>query len=223
MPCFALFSRVNDIICAHSLIDDLLENAFLVKITYKTEVFMSEADTIPALDLSLIDKHSFSRDDLIDCGYGRLFGPGRAHLPIDEMLMIDRITHIDEKGGKKNRGKIIAELDINPDLWFFKCHFVSDPVMPGCLGLDALWQLLGFYLAWKGNWGIGRALGCGKVSFKGQVLPTIEKLTYEIDISRVREGRAVLGIADAVVIADGNIIYTAENLKVGLFTSIEDF
>lgn len=184
---------------------------------------MSEADTIPELDRSLIDKHSFSRDDLIDCGYGRLFGPGRAHLPIEEMLMIDRITHIDEKGGKKDRGKIIAELDINPDLWFFKCHFVSDPVMPGCLGLDALWQLLGFYLAWKGNWGIGRALGCGKVSFKGQVLPSIKKLTYEIDISRVREGRAVLGIADAVVIADGNIIYTAENLKVGLFTSIEDF
>jgi len=184
---------------------------------------MSEVKTIPELDRSLIDKHSFSREDLIDCGYGRLFGPGRAHLPIDEMLMIDRITHIDEKGGKKDRGKIIAELDINPDLWFFKCHFVSDPVMPGCLGLDALWQLLGFYLAWKGNWGYGRALGCGKVSFKGQVLPTIKKLTYDIDITRVRGGSTVLGIADAIVIADGKTIYTAENLKVGLFTSIEDF
>lgn len=184
---------------------------------------MTEGNVSRELDRSLLDKHTFNRDELLDCGYGRLFGPGRAHLPIDEMLMIDRIISIEETGGKKDKGKIIAELDINPDLWFFKCHFVGDPVMPGCLGLDALWQLLGFYLAWKGNWGVGRALGCGKVSFKGQVLPTVNRLTYEIDILKIRGGQTVLGIADAIVIADGKTIYTADSIKVGLFTSIDDF
>lgn len=184
---------------------------------------MQDKDSAPPLDRSLIDKHTFSKEELLECGYGTLFGPGRAHLPIDEMLMIDRITDISETGGANGRGKILAELDINPDLWFFKCHFVSDPVMPGCLGLDALWQLLGFYLAWKGNYGVGRALGCNKVSFKGQVLPSVKLLQYEIDINRVREGKTVLGIADAKVIADGKQIYSAEGIKVGLFTSLDDF
>ncbi len=177
----------------------------------------------PPLDRSLIDKHSFTREELLDCGNGRLFGPGRAHLPIDEMLMVDRITDINETGGSKGKGRILAELDINPELWFFKCHFVNDPVMPGCLGLDALWQLIGFFLAWKGNWGVGRALGCGKVTFRGTVLPTVKQVQYEIDFTRIREGKTVLGIADCRVLADRKQIYTASGMKVGLFTSIGDF
>ena len=187
------------------------------------EAFMTEQKINPPMDRSLLDKHTFTRDELLDCGYGKLFGPGRAQLPIDEMLMVDRILDINLDGGKKGKGKIVAELDINPDLWFFKSHFVGDPVMPGCLGLDALWQLLGFYLAWKGNWGVGRALGCGKVAFRGQVLPTVKKVQYDIDVVRVREGGTVLGIADARVLADGKQIYTAEGIQVGLFTSLEEF
>jgi 3-hydroxyacyl-[acyl-carrier protein] dehydratase/trans-2-decenoyl-[acyl-carrier protein] isomerase len=176
-----------------------------------------------SLDRSLVNQHSFEREDLIACAKGDLFGPGRAKLPIGEMLMVDRITDIQEDGGAYGKGLIRAELDINPDLWFFKCHFVGDPVMPGCLGLDALWQLVGFFLAWKGNWGLGRALGCGKVNFRGQVLPDVQLLQYEIDLRRVREGKAVLALANCSVLADSEIIYTAEDVKVGLFTSLEDF
>jgi len=180
-------------------------------------------ESAPVIDRSLVNQHAFTRKDLVACGMGELFGPGRAHLPIDEMLMIDRITEISEDGGKHGKGKVVAEMDIHPDLWFFKCHFVDDPVMPGCLGLDALWQLVGFFLAWKGNPGLGRALGCGRVTFRGQVLKSSQKLTYDIDVSRLREGRTVMGIADASVSVDGRQIYTAQDVRVGLFTSLDDF
>ena len=165
----------------------------------------------------------FSREELIACARGELFGPGNARLPLPNMLMMDRITHISREGGSNGKGEIIAELDINPDLWFFQCHFETDPVMPGCLGLDALWQLLGFYLGWRGNPGRGRALGAGEVKFFGQVLPTAKVLRYEINIRRVVERKLVMGIADGRVLLDGREIYTASDLRVGLFTSTENF
>ena len=166
---------------------------------------------------------SFDRDELLKCGYGDMFGPGNAQLPIPDMLMMDRITHIADTGGAYNKGQILAELDIKPDLWFFACHFPGDPVMPGCLGLDAMWQLVGFYLAWLGNPGRGRALGVGEVKFSGQVLPTAKKVTYHIDIRRVLAQKLVLGIADGRMDVDGREIYHARNLRVGLFTSTEGF
>ncbi|MDB2352125.1 3-hydroxyacyl-[acyl-carrier-protein] dehydratase FabA [Luminiphilus sp.] len=166
---------------------------------------------------------AYNKEELIACGMGNLFGPGNAQLPVDQMLMIDRIPHISSEGGEYDRGQIIAELDIHPDLWFFQCHFPGDPVMPGCLGLDAMWQLVGFFLGWRGNPGRGRALGSGDVKFTGQILPTAKRVEYNIQIKRVIERKLVMGIADGTVAVDGTVIYTAKDLRVGLFQSTESF
>lgn len=167
-------------------------------------------------------QQQFEKEDLLRCGHGQLFGPGNAQLPLPNMLMFDRITHVSDSGGSHNRGEIIAELDIHPDLWFFGCHFEGDPVMPGCLGMDALWQLLGFYLGWLGHPGRGRALGAGNMKFSGQVLPTAKRLTYRVDIHRVVARSLVLGIGDGHVSVDDKIIYEASDLRVGLFTSTDN-
>jgi 3-hydroxyacyl-[acyl-carrier protein] dehydratase/trans-2-decenoyl-[acyl-carrier protein] isomerase len=160
---------------------------------------------------------AYTKEELIACGNGELFGPGNARLPVDNMLMMDRITHISSEGGSHDKGQIIAELDITPDLWFFDCHFPTDPVMPGCLGLDAMWQIVGFYLGWRGNPGRGRALGVGEVKFTGEILPTAKKVTYDISITRLIERKLVMGIADGTVAVDGEVIYTATGLRVGLY------
>ena len=166
---------------------------------------------------------SYDYDDLIASGHGKLFGPTNGRLPKPNMLMLDRIPLISEDGGKYDKGQIQAELDINPDLWFFECHFEGDPVMPGCLGLDAMWQLVGFHLVWQGLQGRGRALGVGKVKFSGQVLPTAKKVTYQIDIKRVIARKLNMAIADGSMSVDGREIYMAEDLRVGLFTSTDNF
>jgi len=166
---------------------------------------------------------SYTKEELISCGRGELFGEGNAQLPLPPMLMFDRITSITEQGGKYGNGQMIAELDVDKDLWFFGCHFEGDPVMPGCLGLDAMWQLLGFYLAWKGGIGRGRALGSNEVKFTGQVLPTAKKIQYTIDLKRVIMRKLVMGIADAMMAVDGRTIYQASDLKVGLFTRTDNF
>jgi 3-hydroxyacyl-[acyl-carrier protein] dehydratase/trans-2-decenoyl-[acyl-carrier protein] isomerase len=166
---------------------------------------------------------SFDRADLLKCGYGDMFGPGNAQLPVPNMLMMDRITHISDRGGAYNRGEIIAELDVHPELWFFECHFPGDPVMPGCLGLDAMWQLVGFFPAWLGHPGRGRALGVGQVKFLGQVLPSAKKVTYRIDIKRIISRKLVMSIADGKMSVDGREIYSAKDLRVGLFLSTEGF
>ena len=160
---------------------------------------------------------SFDYEDLLACGRGELFGQAMPQLPLPPMLMFDRISEIAEAGGEHGKGLVRAELDVKPDLWFFPCHFKGDPVMPGCLGLDALWQLLGFFLGWLGSPGKGRALGLGELKFSGQVLPTIKKVVYGIDIKRVMRSKLVLGIADGWLSADGTVIYRANDLKVGLF------
>ena len=170
-----------------------------------------------------VQQPSYTKEELVACGLGELFGPGNAQLPVDNMLMVDRVRHISSEGGEFGKGEIIAELDIHPDLWFFACHFPGDPVMPGCLGLDAMWQLVGFFLGWRGNPGRGRALGCGEVKFTGQILPSAKKVEYRISMKRVIERKLIMGISNGSVAVDGNIIYTANDLRVGLFSSTETF
>jgi 3-hydroxyacyl-[acyl-carrier protein] dehydratase/trans-2-decenoyl-[acyl-carrier protein] isomerase len=162
-------------------------------------------------------QHHFSYEDLLACGRGELFGEGNAQLPLPPMLMFDRITKISEAGGEHGKGQAVAELDVKPDLWFFSCHFKGDPVMPGCLGLDALWQMVGFFLGWSGSSGRGRAIGTGEIKLAGQVLPTVKELIYGIDIKRVMRSKLVLGIADGWLSADGEIVYRVRDLKVALF------
>ena len=162
---------------------------------------------------------SFDYEDLLACGRGELFGPGNAQLPLPPMLMFDRITAISEQGGAHGKGHVRAELDVKPDLWFFGCHFKGDPVMPGCLGLDALWQMLGFFLGWLGQPGRGRALSLGELKFSGMVLPTVRLVEYGIEIKRVLRSKLVLGVADGWLKVDGNPIYQAKDLRVGLFQS----
>jgi 3-hydroxyacyl-[acyl-carrier protein] dehydratase/trans-2-decenoyl-[acyl-carrier protein] isomerase len=160
---------------------------------------------------------SFSYEELLACGRGELFGAGNAQLPLPPMLMFDRISSIAEDGGASNKGHVRAILDVRPDLWFFPCHFQGDPVMPGCLGLDALWQMVGFHLGWLGAQGRGRALGVGEVKFIDQVLPTVKQVEYGVDLKRVFRSKLVLGIADGWLKADGRTIYEAKDLRVGLF------
>ncbi len=166
---------------------------------------------------------SYTYEQLLECGHGQLFGPNGPRLPLPNMLMFDRISRINDEAGTYGKGEVVAELDVRPDLWFFGCHFEGDPVMPGCLGLDALWQMVGFYLGWQGHPGKGRALGVGEVKFKGQVLPTAGCVTYHVHIRRVMALKLAMAQADGEISVDDRVIYTASGLKVGLFTSTEGF
>ena len=168
-----------------------------------------------------LTKNSFSYEDLIECALGKVCGPGNAQLHLPPMLMLDRVTSITENGGEHGKGHVVAELDIKPDMWFFPCHFENDPVMPGCLGLDAMWQLVGFFLGWLGGIGRGRALGAGNVKFSGQVLESANKVTYIINLKRVIMRKLVLGVADGVLQVDGKPIFEAKDIRVGLFTPAE--
>ena len=170
-----------------------------------------------------MQKNNYNYDDLISCGEGKLFGEGNAKLPLPPMLMFDRITEINQNSGEFKKGFIKAELDIKDNLWFFDCHFKKDPVMPGCLGLDAMWQLVGFFLGWSGAEGRGRALGAGNVKFSGQVTPKNKLVTYRVDVRRVVLRKLVMGVADASMSVDGKEIYVAEDLRVGLFKSTDNF
>lgn len=176
-----------------------------------------------AKDVRLLKKTSYTREELLQCGRGKLFGPGNAQLPLPPMLMFDRIVDITADGGAFGKGKIVAELDVTPGLWFFGCHFHGDPVMPGCLGVDALWQLVGFFLGWLDAPGRGRALGVGEVTFKGQVTPDMKLVRYRVDMKRIVRRKVVMGVADAQMEVDGRVIYTAKSLRVGVFTSLEEF
>jgi 3-hydroxyacyl-[acyl-carrier protein] dehydratase/trans-2-decenoyl-[acyl-carrier protein] isomerase len=168
-------------------------------------------------DMAYTPQSSYTKDELIQCGKGQLFGIGNALLPLPPMLMFDRITHISDEGGAHGKGQVIAEFDINPDLWFFECHFEGDPVMPGCLGLDALWQLTGFWMGWTGAPGSGRAIGVGEVKLTEQILPTNKKVTYTVDIKRFINRKLVLGVADGRVEVDGQLTTEVVDMKVGLF------
>ena len=166
-------------------------------------------------------KNNYTKEELLACARGELFGPGNAQLPLPNMLMFDRITDISDKGGSHGKGHVVAELDIGSNLWFFQCHFIGDPVMPGCLGLDAMWQLVGFYLGWSGCPGRGRALGSGQVRFAGQVTPQNNLITYRIDMKRVIKRNLVMGVADGHMDVDGEEVYMVKDLRVGLFQSEE--
>ena len=173
--------------------------------------------------MSFIKENNYSSKELLECGEGLLFGEENGRLPTPNMLMFDRISSIQDTGGDFNKGKIEAELDIVNNLWFFDCHFKTDPVMPGCLGLDAMWQLIGFYLCWLGHPGKGRALGAENIKFSGQVLPSSKIVTYRIDIKRVLSQKLTLGLANGSLSVDGRKIYSAKNLKVGLFQDTSTF
>jgi len=175
-----------------------------------------------ASPMSVMERNNFTYDDLINCGHGKLFGEGNAQLPLPPMLMFNRITQISEDGGEFGKGKVVAEFDIKPDLWFFPCHFEGDPVMPGCLGLDALWQLVGFHLGWLGATGRGRALGLGGLKFNGQVTPDAKLVTYRIDVKRVLRRGLAISIANGTLDVDGQTVYEAQDLKVGVFTSADE-
>ncbi|WP_299379071.1 bifunctional 3-hydroxydecanoyl-ACP dehydratase/trans-2-decenoyl-ACP isomerase [uncultured Kiloniella sp.] len=164
-------------------------------------------------------QNSYSYEEILSCGRGELFGPGNAQLPLPPMLMFDRITTINDDGGEHGKGQIIAEFDIKPDLWFFGCHFEGDPVMPGCLGLDAVWQMTGFFLGWTGALGRGRALGVGEVKLKSMITPSVKKVTYKVDMKRVINRRLVMGVSDGIIMADDDVAFEIKDMKVGLFQS----